>query len=262
MSRIPIHAQEKQIKSWLKEQVLGYIRDKIEYSVSIIANTGAELVSDTDNILVYGKSQSVIATLLKAKEHGKTFRVTIADSRPRLEGKKTLEILSNTRIHCTYMLVSSLSYHMPDITRVFLGSAGISNNGYLQNRAGTALVCCVAHAFKKPVLVFSETYKFSKTVLINGFTNNELGNAEDLVNTSMYLGDGRGDSCLTDYKDEGKLHILNMRYDFTPPQYIDMLVTEVGCIPVTSVPVVIREFNKDLESTEIASNFFEEEGVN
>jgi len=36
-----------------------------------------------------------------------------------------------------------------------------------------------------------------------------------------------------------------MLYDITPANYINMVVCELGCIPPTSVPVVIREFSKE-----------------
>lgn len=38
------------------------------------------------------------------------------------------------------------------------------------------------------------------------------------------------------------LHFLNLLYDLTPAEYITVVVTEVGLIPCTSVPVVLREY--------------------
>lgn len=39
------------------------------------------------------------------------------------------------------------------------------------------------------------------------------------------------------------LKLLNVRYDVTPMKYISMAITEVGMLPPTSVPVVIREYH-------------------
>lgn len=36
------------------------------------------------------------------------------------------------------------------------------------------------------------------------------------------------------------LHLLNLVYDVTPSDLVDMAVTELGMIPCTSVPVVLR----------------------
>jgi len=43
------------------------------------------------------------------------------------------------------------------------------------------------------------------------------------------------------------LILLNLRTDLTPASYISMIVCEIGKIPAVSVPVVIREFTKELE---------------
>lgn len=34
-------------------------------------------------------------------------------------------------------------------------------------------------------------------------------------------------------------------YDLTPAEFVSMVITEVGMIPATSVPVVLREYHKD-----------------
>jgi translation initiation factor eIF-2B subunit delta len=39
--------------------------------------------------------------------------------------------------------------------------------------------------------------------------------------------------------------MLNLVYDLTPAHYISQVITEVGIIPPTSVPVVIREYRRE-----------------
>ncbi len=41
--------------------------------------------------------------------------------------------------------------------------------------------------------------------------------------------------------------LLNLKNDLTPHKYINMIVCEIGKIPAVSVPVVIREMEKELE---------------
>ena len=36
------------------------------------------------------------------------------------------------------------------------------------------------------------------------------------------------------------LKVLNLTYDVTPPDYIAMVATELGMLPCSSVPVVLR----------------------
>lgn len=46
---------------------------------------------------------------------------------------------------------------------------------------------------------------------------------------------------LENWKDVPDLRLLNLMYDVTPSEFISMVVTEIGLIPGSSVPVVIRE---------------------
>ena len=39
-----------------------------------------------------------------------------------------------------------------------------------------------------------------------------------------------------------RLKLLNLRYDLTPIKFVDSVVTEVGMIPPTAVPVLLREY--------------------
>jgi len=42
------------------------------------------------------------------------------------------------------------------------------------------------------------------------------------------------------WKDIRGFNVLNLVYDVTPPELISLVITELGMIPCTSVPVVLR----------------------
>ena len=50
---------------------------------------------------------------------------------------------------------------------------------------------------------------------------------------------------LSGWRDIPKLKLLNLKYDLTPATFISMVITEMGMIPATSVPVILREYHKD-----------------
>ncbi|KAL9622141.1 MAG: hypothetical protein Q9160_003484 [Pyrenula sp. 1 TL-2023] len=50
--------------------------------------------------------------------------------------------------------------------------------------------------------------------------------------------DPRG-GLLAGWCDQPNLQLLNLMYDVTPAEYLDMVITELGCLPPSSVPVVI-----------------------
>jgi len=52
-------------------------------------------------------------------------------------------------------------------------------------RIGTSMVACIAHQHQVPVVVFSETYKFSDKVNLDPINNNEIGNPENIATNSL-----------------------------------------------------------------------------
>ena len=99
----------------------------------------------------------------------------------------------------------------------------------------------LAHEHNVPVLVCCETYKFCERVQLDSITFNELGDPDDLV--SVDRGEG---NILTDWRDIESLKILNLVYDLTPIRYVDLVISEVGMTPPTSVPVLLREMARDV----------------
>jgi translation initiation factor eIF-2B subunit delta len=64
------------------------------------------------------------------------------------------------------------------------------------------------------------------------------GNPDELVRTGV---EDKPD-LLKEWKNVPELKLLHLMYDVTPPEFIDMVITEVGIVPVTSVPVILREY--------------------
>lgn len=54
-----------------------------------------------------------------------------------------------------------------------------------------------------------------------------------------------GKTHLEHWQDVPSLGLLNLVYDVTPPDFVDLVITDLGMIPCTSVPVVLRVKNVD-----------------
>merc|ERR1712004_838428 len=76
-------------------------------------------------------------------------------------------------------------------------------------------VTLVAKSQNVPVLVCCETYKFSERVQTDSFVFNELGDPDDLVDTSLAV------NPLEDWRDLSALTLLNLTYDVTPANLVD-----------------------------------------
>uniref|UniRef100_H3DFZ4 Translation initiation factor eIF2B subunit delta n=2 Tax=Tetraodon nigroviridis TaxID=99883 RepID=H3DFZ4_TETNG len=238
ISNISSQCKEEEAKSNLLDCIESYI-NKIILAAKAIAKFSIEKISDGDVILVYGCSSLVNYILHEAFEKGRKFRVIVVDSRPRLEGRETLRRLVQRGISCTYVLISAVSYILPEVSKVFLGAHALLANGYVMSRVGTSQIALVAKAFNVPVLVCCETYKFCERVQTDSFVSNELDDPDDLIVTRA------GKRQLEHWQEVKFLGLLNLVYDVTPPDFVDIVITELGMIPCTSVPVVLRVKNVD-----------------
>ena len=202
--------------------------------------------------MTMGNSHIVKRIILDAHEQGRNFRVIVADSRPRHEGKQLLRKLVKHGVRCSYVLLNACSYVMKEVTKVLLGAHAVFSNGYVMSRVGCAMVAMLAKDANVPVLVCCETYKFSDRVQTDSFVFNELGDPDDLISLdhdTRAMGGasvGGTNTRLDDWRDQPTLKLLNLVYDVTPPSLIDVIVTEVGLLPTTSVPVVLREYMSHL----------------
>ncbi|KAL9647440.1 hypothetical protein ABK040_006801 [Willaertia magna] len=265
---------QEQRKQKLIEEIETYIEERIDYPERQIVKHGVEKIKDGDVIMTFALSEVIERMIIKAS-NTKKFTIVVVDSRPKNEGKELVKRLSKAGVKCSLVLINAVTYMMKDVTKVFLGANSVLSNGAVYSRVGTAAVAMLAKAFNVPVLVFCETYKFSEQSQLDSITNNELGDPYELVDLSgipkrnssvNYLSsnesgllevEGIVATKNAEQKDDQKvynlenfesipnLHIINLMYDITPCQHVDMVITEFGAIPPSSVPVIIREFGKD-----------------
>ncbi|KAE8145520.1 hypothetical protein BDV25DRAFT_170467 [Aspergillus avenaceus] len=270
---------EASAKATLSDFIDSFIREKITVADQVIAASAAQKVQDGDVIVTFAGSSIVKQTLLTAYKQGKKFRVSIIDSRPLFEGKNLARTLANAGLEVQYSLVNGISHAIKDATKVFLGAHAMTSNGRLYSRVGTALVAMSAKeragGVEVPVIVCCETVKFTDRVALDSIVVNEIADADELVpsepqqqvtglfdpvaaaaaaqpdpkkgNSKTAAASAPADttpapdaSPLSNWKDTANLQLLNIMYDVTPAEYVDMVVTEMGSLPPSAVPIVHR----------------------
>lgn len=190
ISIIPITTSEESSKSILIEEINQFIMEKIVMADRVIVEYALGHINNNSKILTYGHS-NVLSELFEfcAVEQNKKFEIYIIDSKPLFEGKKLAKKLSkleNIKLH--YNLINSLSsvLEKSNIDFCFLGAHSMLSNGRLYSRVGTALIAMAAKNKSIPVLVCCESLKFSDKVQLDSVTLNELGDADDLINTKPF----------------------------------------------------------------------------
>jgi translation initiation factor eIF-2B subunit delta len=244
---------EKEAKQHILNEIEEYIQGRILLANQVITKTASTKITKGDVILTYARSNVIENIFKQAAKEQKSFRVIVVDSRPHYEGKQLIQALTKIGIACTYLQINALSYIMRDVTKVFLGASAFMSNGVAIGRVGTALVAMSAHEKNIPVLFCCETYKFSDRVQLDSITHNELRDPDELVSsyctsrrtkttTTMTT---RKTHVLSDWRDLPNLKLLNLAYDVTPTEYVTLIVTELGMIPPTSIPAILRQYSKE-----------------
>lgn len=138
------------------------------------------------------------------------------------------------------------------------------------SRTGTSIICQQGRLSNVPVMVVCETIKFSERVQLDSFVFNELGDPDELFKDhrqdSKYCErdsfnlSSESRTCapntphrplattlwttpIKNWRSILNLNLLNILHDVTPPEFITVVICEVGLIPATSIPVVLREYN-------------------
>lgn len=86
------------------------------------------------------------------------------------------------------------------------------NNGYLVSKAGTATIACFAKSKMIPVVVCTESYKFSKKAVVHSLVATESSVTEEKSND----------------RSNKPFKKIVLKYDITPSKFIDMVVCEQG----------------------------------
>jgi translation initiation factor eIF-2B subunit delta len=66
-----------------------------------------------------------------------------------------------------------------------MGATSVLSNGAMIAKCGSAMVACMAKKLQKPVVVFSETYKFSDKMNLDSINRNEIGNPKALAESPL-----------------------------------------------------------------------------
>ncbi|KAJ8623027.1 hypothetical protein MRB53_031556 [Persea americana] len=241
IATLPSTLSESEAKAALQLDIDRFINEKIVLADKAIVRHAVTKIGEGDVLLTYGSSSVVEMILLYAHELGKQFRVVVVDSRPKLDGQALLRRLVAKGLNCTYTHINAISYIMHEVTRVFLGASSVLSNGTVYSRVGTACVAMVAHAFRVPVLICCEAYKFHERVQLDSICSNELGDPDAISKVP-----GRKElNHLENWADNENLQLLNLVYDATPSDYVSYIVTDYGMVPPTSVPVIVREYRRE-----------------
>ncbi|KAJ2345952.1 translation initiation factor eIF-2B subunit alpha [Coemansia erecta] len=200
-----------------------------------VAEFGSPFVRDEQTILVHSYSRVVMGLLARAVRQNKRFQVYLTESRPDQSGLQAAEELRLLGVPCEVILDAAVSYIMEKVDMVLVGAEGVVESGGLINKIGTYQLAIIARAAKKPFYAVAESFKFVRLYPLSQF---------DLP---TYRSD------LLSFKDKpaGKVDWTtelvrsNPTLDYTPPDFITLLFTDLGVLTPSGVSDELIKFFLD-----------------
>ncbi|KAG9302783.1 hypothetical protein G9A89_009560 [Geosiphon pyriformis] len=258
-----------------KEQLINSGKVLVEKSAAVrhkVAELGVQFIKDDAVILIHAYSRVVMLLLQLAARKNKRFKVYVTESRPTSLGVRSAKILRKAGIPATVILDTAVGYVIDKVDAVFVGAEGVVENGGLINAIGSYQLAIVAKAASKPFYAVIESYKFVRLFPLNQYDlpthTPDLLTFPDLDSYSgqpnqrdedfKELGSGitRSSSPLDEesqrrhyieeggypdldkqdnIKDAQNFEEINPTVDYTPPEYITLLCTDLGVLTPSGV---------------------------
>jgi ribose 1,5-bisphosphate isomerase len=200
-----------------------------ETAVERIGEIGARHIRDGDTILTHCNSEAALAAIIRAHRNGISFEVFATEVRPRNQGLLTIRALSDAGISTSYIVDSAARYFMKEIDLVIVGADAVAVNGAVVNKIGTSQIALAAHESRTNMVVAAESYKFAPRTILGEFIRIEERGPEEVLTAA-------------DRRNLPQVRVRNPAFDVTPPEYIDLIVTEEGAIPPQMSYIIIRDY--------------------
>ncbi|KAD4584900.1 hypothetical protein R6Q59_036261 [Mikania micrantha] len=179
----------------------------------IIAMLGQDFIFNGCTILVHGFSRVVLEILKTAAESKKIFRVLCTEGRPDRTGLRFANELAKVDVPAKLLIDSAVAYSMDEVDMVFVGADGVVESGGIINMMGTYQIALVAKIMDKPVYVAAESYKFARLYPLD---------QKDMVPAVRPIDFG--------VPIPSKVEVETSARDYTPPQYLTLLFTDLGVL--------------------------------
>ncbi len=214
----------KELRRAVSSRAVEFIRISRD-AVKQIGEFGARRISDGDVVMTHCNSSCALSVIKTAHQQGKNLKVYATESRPRKQGLITARDLAKAGVPVTLIVDSAARYFMKDVDKVVVGADSIAANGAVVNKIGTAPLALAAHEARVSFFVAAESYKFHPATSLGELIEIEERDPKEVIGPKRLKG----------------VKIRNPSFDVTPPEYIDVIITERGIIPPQAAYTVLKE---------------------
>ncbi|XP_047312175.1 translation initiation factor eIF-2B subunit alpha-like [Impatiens glandulifera] len=179
----------------------------------IIAMLSQDFIFDGCTIMVHGFSRVVLEVLKLAAQSMKQFRVLCTEGRPDRTGVLLANELAKVDVPVKLLIDSAAAYSMDEVDMVLVGADGVVESGGIINMMGTYQIALIANSMNKPVYVAAESYKFARLYPLD---QKDMAPALRPIDFGVPI--------------PSKVEVETSARDYTPPQYLTLLFTDLGVL--------------------------------
>jgi translation initiation factor 2B subunit (eIF-2B alpha/beta/delta family) len=142
-------------------KTITYFKDIEENINSKIFEKGKDYFLNVSKVLTLSNSLTISYFLTRLYNSNNKLEVTIAESRPRYEGKVLAKRLLKNNIHVEFITDFSAASSIPLVDAVVTGADKILTNGNIVNKTGSRTLAILCKYFNKPFYVITAKSKLS-----------------------------------------------------------------------------------------------------
>jgi translation initiation factor eIF-2B subunit beta len=213
-------------------QGVNEIIDELESVSDTLAQQSLEHIHSNEIIMTIGRSKAVEKFLLSAAKK-RQFQVIVAEGSPAFGGHQLCKSLASAGVETLLISDAAIFALMARVNKVIIGCHAVTANGGLIAPSGCQLIATAAKHHSTPVCVVTGLYKLTPIYPENHDTFNILGNPDAVLPFSD------GDLM-------HKVDVVNPHFDYVPPPYVSLFITNTGGHPPSYVYRLLREMY-DLE---------------
>lgn len=178
-----------------------------------IADQALEHIHAAEVVLTFGRSRTV-AKFLEEAAKLRPFKVFVAESCPSYAGQDAALHLAKLGIDTTVVTDSAVFSIMSRVHKVIVGTHAVMHNGGLLAHSGAFNIAAAAKYHRVPFVVVSGLYKLSPRFAFCQSTVNDHGSPVEVIPFDK--------AC------RERLEVENPIFEYIPPEYVDLFVTDMG----------------------------------
>lgn len=185
-----------------------------------LAEYGANIVQHGATVMTHSLSDSVLRTLRAVAQQRKSIQVIATESRPLLEGRRTLEAAAELGFASQLIPDAAMASRVRDATIAIVGADAILPSGAFVNKTGTFLLALAAGYFGVPLYVAAETTKLDPRT-VEGHP--------------PILGERSPEELTQGWTLPQGVTVWNRFFELTPGEFVEAYVTEEGLVAPGSI---------------------------